>query len=135
MTLLSFSLGFMTGLSFCYGRSRSADGGGKIKSDRIANAPKRRKLQSHGENAVHHLIDRRFLRTIAIGGGHSGCASAESIDLMDADRIDFFRRLHHLGNDLRQPVQPVLLQLHADQGVAARVLGVDNGAFALRLRQ
>ena len=54
---------------------------------------------------------------------------------MNADRLDLFGGLHHLRDNLGQPVQPVLLELHADQRLTARILRVDHRAFALRLRQ
>ena len=54
---------------------------------------------------------------------------------MNADRIDLFRGLHHLRDNLGQPVQPVLLELHADQRVTARIFRVDHRAFAFGLRQ
>jgi hypothetical protein len=59
--------------------------------------------------------------------------AAEAGDLVDPDAVDLLGRLHHLADDLGHAVEPVLLELHPHQLVAARVLGRDQRARAFRL--
>jgi hypothetical protein len=74
---------------------------------------------------------RRAGRDDAAGRRRSARRAAEAGDLVDADAVDLLRRLHHLGDDLRQPVEPVLLELQVHQLAGARVLGRDHGPRAL----
>ena len=52
-----------------------------------------------------------------------GRFGTETADLVDADGIDLFDRLHHLGHDVGHSIELAFFKPHADDGVAERIFG------------
>src|SRR5215510_7253792 len=115
---LRLALGAFLRLRLNFGGA--SDSGREIQTDLVADALQRRQLECHAEDAIHDLVEGRLSRVIRPGG--LAGAAAEAGNLVNAYRLDLFCRLHHLRDDLRQLVEPVLLKFQAHKSLTARVL-------------